>query len=182
MEIPTAQRPTLQKADTNPQKAQDANGGNTKDYLRAKRALTAVNFFVETNRLEPYAAVYLVDKMGWPKVDFGIVSLVMNVAMVVFQTPAGDLLDKTERGKKIITTLAITVAAFTTVMVVWTANFWAILFGKTVEGICSTIFLPALMSLLLGISRNEAEVPKFIATTEVRERKSTLTPSLDGAL
>jgi len=171
MAATTTEDSTIQLDGTDPP-ADDASGdaAKAKDYLLAKRALTAVNFFVETNRLEPYAAVYLVDKMGWPKVDFGIVSLVMNVAMVVFQTPAGDLLDKTKRGKKIITTAAILVAAFTTVMVVWTSNFWAILFGKTVEGICSTIFLPALMSLLLGISRNEEEIPRFIATTEVSNK------------
>ena len=61
------------------------------------------------------AAVYLVDITNWSKVDFGIVSLVMNVAMVIFQTPARDLLDKTTKGKKIITTLAIITVSFTTV-------------------------------------------------------------------
>ena len=149
-----------------------ASKESTKDrrYGFARKALTAVNFFVETNRLEHYAAVYLVDIMNWSKVDFGIVSLVMNVAMVLFQTPAGDLLDKTTKGKKIITTLAIITASFTTVMVVWTSNFWAILVGKTLEGISSTIFLPALMSLLLGISQTDAEVPSFIATTEVSNK------------
>lgn len=141
-----------------------------KRYGFARKALTAVNFFVETNRLEHYTAVYLVDIMNWSKVDFGIVSLVMNVVMVIFQTPAGDLLDKTTKGKKIITTLAIITASFTTVMVVWTSNFWAILVGKMFEGISSTIFLPALMSLLLGISQTDAEVPSFIATTEVSNK------------
>jgi MFS family permease len=141
-----------------------------KEYGMARKALTAVNFFVETNRLEHYAAVYLVEIMKWRKIDFGIVSLVMNVAMVIFQTPAGDFLDKATKGKKIVTTIAIIIAAITTTMVVWTSNFWAILVGKTLEGISSTIFLPALMSLLLGISKTDAEVPSFIATTEVSNK------------
>ncbi|HCH61989.1 MAG: hypothetical protein CL927_16090 [Deltaproteobacteria bacterium] len=136
---------------------------------KAKKALTAVNFFVETNRLEPYTAVYLISFRKWNEVWFGIVSLVMNLAMLVFQTPAGDLLDKT-RHKKTIAAAAIFVAAITTVMVVWTSNFWLILIGKTIEGISATIFLPALMSLLLGVCLTQKEVPAFIATTEVSNK------------
>ena len=136
---------------------------------KAKKALTAVNFFVETNRLESYTAVYLIHFRKWNEVWFGIVSLVMNIAMLVFQTPAGDLIDKT-RHKKLLTAGAILVAAFTTVMVVWTSNFWLILIGKTIEGISATIFLPALMSLLLGVCLTQKEVPAFIATTEVSNK------------
>lgn len=136
---------------------------------KAKNALTAVNFFVETNRLEPYTAVYLIHFKKWNEVAFGVMSLVMNLAMLIFQTPAGDLLDKT-RHKKQITALAILVASFTTVMVVWTSNFWVILAAKVVEGISATIFLPALMSLLLGICLTQKEVPAFIAKTEVSNK------------
>ena len=53
--------------------------------------------------------------------------------MVVFQTPAGDILDKTRRGKKVITTFAILVAAVTTVMIVWTSNFWIVLMEHLVN-------------------------------------------------
>ena len=148
----------------------DSPESNPNNSAFAKRMLTAVNFFVETNRLEPYTAVYLIQGKGWNEVHFGIVSLVMNKAMLVFQTPAGDLLDKTKKSKKIITTLAIVIAAFTTTMVVWTTNFWAILIGKTIEGICATIFLPALMALILGICKTDGEVPSFIATTEVSNK------------
>jgi len=165
----TNDQPAIQTANVSDVPTKNVKDGE-KNYLLAKKFLTAVNFFVETNRLEPYAAVYLVEKMNWKKMDFGIVSLVMNVAMVIFQTPAGDLLDKVTKEKKIITTAAIITAAITTVMVVWTSNFWVILVGKTIEGISSTIFLPALMSLLLGISRTDAEVPSFIATTEVSNK------------
>ena len=67
----------------------------------------------------------------------------LTLEVVAFQMPVGDILDKTRSGKKIITVLVILVAAVTTVMIVWTTNFWAVLAGKTIEGICSTIFLPA---------------------------------------
>lgn len=143
------------------------------DNRKAKRSLTAVNFFVETNRLEPYTAVYLIHFRQWNEVLFGVVSLCMNLAMLVFQTPAGDLLDKT-RHKKLITTIAIVVAAITTAMVVWTSNFWVILGAKIVEGISATIFLPALMSLLLGICLTRREVPSFIARTEVSNKIGSL--------
>eukprot|EP00548_Thalassiothrix_antarctica_P005034 CAMPEP_0194132594 /NCGR_PEP_ID=MMETSP0152-20130528/3022_1 /TAXON_ID=1049557 /ORGANISM="Thalassiothrix antarctica, Strain L6-D1" /LENGTH=566 /DNA_ID=CAMNT_0038827695 /DNA_START=82 /DNA_END=1782 /DNA_ORIENTATION=- len=149
---------------------QDVPGKDEKYYLMAKRALTAVNFFVESSRLEHYTAVYLINILNWKPSNFGIVSLLMNMVMVIFQTPAGDLLDKLKNGKRTITGFAIIIAAVTTVMVVWTSNFWAILVGKIIEGMSSTIFLPALMSLLLGISRSDVEVPSFIATTEVSNK------------
>ena len=106
--------------ESNPHVADQAAPANNR--VLAKRMLTAVNFFVETNRLEPYTAVYLIQIKGWNEVSFGIVSLVMNMAMLLFQTPAGDLLDKTTKQKKIITAVAILIAAFTTVMVVWTSR------------------------------------------------------------
>jgi MFS family permease len=146
---------------------------NDPEIQKAKKALTAVNFFVETNRLEPYTAVYLIHFRHWNEVHFGIVSLCMNLAMLVFQTPAGDLLDKT-RHKKRITAAALVIAAITTVMVVWTSNFWVILVAKVVEGISATIFLPALMSLLLGICLTRKEVPSFIARTEVSNKIGSL--------
>jgi len=158
--------PKTESLETAPNKS--ATAANDASY--AKRMLTAVNFFVETNRLEPYTAVYLIQNKGWNEVHFGVVSMVMNVASVVFQTPAGDLLDKTQEKKKLVTVLAILVAAITTVLPVWTSNFWAILVGKTFEGISATVFLPALMALLLGICQTESEVNPFIAVTEVSNK------------
>ena len=61
----------------------------------AKKALLATNFFVETNRMEAFVAVYYITYEGWNSVMIGIISLVMNITMIVFQTPAGDFLDKT---------------------------------------------------------------------------------------
>ena len=114
--------------------------------------------------------MYLIAIKGWNEISFGIVSLVMNVVMIAFQTPAGDLLDKTKKKKKLITVTSILIASLTTVLPVWTSNFWAILVGKTIEGISATVFLPALMALLLGICQTEAEVPSFIAITELSNK------------
>lgn len=57
--------------------------------LAKKLLLIAVNFFCETSRLEPYAAVYLIEIAGWDPVNFGIVSLVMNLAskLIFADTP-----------------------------------------------------------------------------------------------
>ena len=63
-----------------------------------------------------FVAVYLITYRGWPEVRIGILSLVLNVLMLVLQTPAGDLLDKT-RFKRSITAVATFVAAVTTVSV-----------------------------------------------------------------
>ena len=123
---------------------------SSKASARAKFALLAVNFFIETNRMEAFFAVYLITFRGWPEVQIGITSVVLNVLMLVLQTPAGDLLDKT-RFKRSVTAFATLVAAVTTCSVTWTSTFWAILLLKGLEGVAATVFLPAIMSLLLGV-------------------------------
>ena len=113
----------------------------------AKKALLATNFFVETNRMEAFVAVYYITYEGWNSVMIGIISLVMNINMIVFQTPAGDFLDKTAY-KKLVMATAVLTAAVTTTCVVWTDSFWIVLTAKIIEGCASTIFLPGLMTLL----------------------------------
>ena len=147
----------------------------------AKKALLGLNFFIETNRMEAFVAVYYIAFKDWNEVDFGIISLVMNVVMIVLQTPAGDFLDKASR-KKIITAVAILVASITTAAVAWTSNFWAVMFIKAIEGAASTIFLPALMSLLYGICLTKSEVPSFIARNEVYNKVGSVFFTLSSGL
>ena len=135
----------------------------------AKKALLATNFFVETNRMESFVAVYYITYAGWNSVMIGIISVVMNITMIVFQTPAGDFLDKTPY-KKLVMATAVLTAAVTTTCVVWTDSFWIVLTAKIIEGCASTIFLPGLMTLLLGLCLTEAEVPAVIAQTEVSNK------------
>jgi MFS family permease len=139
---------------------------------RAKWALLGVNFFIETNRMEAFVAVYLITFKGWQKMWIGYVSLVMNILMLVLQTPAGDFLDKT-RFKRTVTAAATLVAAVTTCSVAWTSELWAILTLKALEGVAATIFLPALMSLLLGVIP-EADVPATVALTEASNKMGSV--------
>jgi MFS family permease len=145
-----------------------ASALEAKASARAKFALLAVNFFIETNRMEAFVAVYLIAFRGWPEVHIGILSLVLNILMLVLQTPAGDLLDKT-RFKRSITAFATLAAAVTTCSVVWTSSFWAILLFKALEGVAATVFLPALMALLLGVVP-DAEVTRMVALTETSNK------------
>ena len=84
-----------------------ADGSSVYNY--AKRVLLAVNFFVETNRMEPFVAVYYITFKDWNPTNIGVVSLVMNIIMLVAQTPVGDILDKTTN-KKMITAVAVFIA------------------------------------------------------------------------
>jgi MFS family permease len=135
----------------------------------AKRALLATNFFVETNRMEPFLAVYYITYIGWDSWMIGIISLATNITMILFQTPAGDLLDRTSYKKEIMA-VAVLTASVTTACVAWTSTFWVVLTAKILEGFASTIFLPGLMTLLLGICVTEKEVPSFVAQTEVANK------------
>jgi len=139
----------------------------------AKKALLAANFFVETNRMEPFVAVYYITFQNWNEINIGVISLVMNLIMIFFQTPAGDLLDKTSY-KKTITIVSILVASITTASPAWTNSFWAVLVLKSLEGVAATIFLPALMSLLLGICVTDNEAPTFIAKCEVSNKAGSV--------
>jgi len=136
---------------------------------RAEKYLLGVNFFVETNRMEAFLAVYLITFKAWSEVSLGTVSLVSNIATVVFQLPVGDLVDKF-RYKKGLMSVSIFIASITTMAVVWTSNFWIILVAKVFEGFAATAILPGLMSLLLGISRNKEEIPGLVIRNEVSNK------------
>jgi len=135
---------------------------------RAKASLIGANFFVETNRFEPLMAVYLIEFKNWDVVWVGYVSIIMNILMLVLQTPAGDLMDKTNH-KRLITAIAVLTASITTVSVAWKSDLWFILIMKALEGVAATIFLPALMSLLLGICESP-EVPRMVSLTETSNK------------
>ena len=139
----------------------------------AKKALLMANFFVETNRMESFVAVYFIIFKEWNEINIGIISMVMNLLMITFQTPAGDLLDKTTY-KKTITAIAILVASVTTTAVVWTSTFWIVLIMKCVEGLAATIFLPALITLLLGVCSKKEEEATFIAKAEVYNKAGSV--------
>jgi len=147
--------------------------GGSSVYNYAKRVLLAVNFFVETNRMEPFVAVYYITFKDWNPTNIGVVSLVMNIIMLVAQTPVGDILDKTTN-KKMITAVAVFIAAITTTSVAWTSNFWIVLVAKAIEGLAATVFLPALTLLIFGIIKTKKEAPKFVAQTEVSNKIGSL--------
>jgi len=158
-----------------------ATTDTNKNASLAKKALLATNFFVETNRMESFVAVYYITYAGWNSVMIGIISLVMNITMIVFQTPAGDFLDKTSH-KKLVMSTAVLVAAITTTCIVWTDSFWVVLTAKIIEGCASTIFLPGLMTLLLGICLTEAEVPAVVAQNEVSNKVGSVAFTLGCGL
>ena len=135
----------------------------------AKKYLLMANFFVETNRLEPFVAVYFVVLKGWNPLNIGILSAVMNAVSVLFQIPVGDFLDKTPY-KKTVTAIALLVASITTACVGWTENFLVVLVAKGIEGVAAVIFLPALTTFVFGICTVTEEIPRFIATNEVSNK------------
>mmetsp|Transcript_48248 Transcript_48248/g.53996 ORF Transcript_48248/g.53996 Transcript_48248/m.53996 type:complete len:240 (+) Transcript_48248:236-955(+) len=137
--------------------AADKNASvDEKMYAYAKRILLAVNFFVESSRMEPFVAVYYIVFKEWNPTNFGVVSLVMSITMLVAQTPVGDILDKTTH-KKLITAGAVFIAAVTTTSVAWTSNFWIVVLIKAVEGLAATVFHLSLTLLIFGIVRTKEE-------------------------
>lgn len=144
-----------------------SHGDGTAGTL-ATTSLIAVNFFAETNRLEPLVAVFLITYKGWDVVWVGYLSVVMNMLMLVLQTPAGEFMDRTSN-KRAITAFALAVAAVTTSSVAWTSDVYAVIALKAVEGAAACIFLPALMALLLGVTPND-DVPRMVSLTETSNK------------
>lgn len=134
----------------------------------ARACLLSVNFFAETNRLEPLVAVYLIEAKDWDVVWVGYVSVVMNIIMIVSQTPAGDLMDKT-RHKKLVVAASLIVASVTTAAVAWTSELYAVIAIKAAEGVAASMFLPGLMTLLLAVVPTE-DVPRTVSLTEVSNK------------
>jgi len=139
---------------------------------KAQASLIGANFFVETNRLEPLLAVYLIEFKNWNVVWVGYVSVVMNILMLTFQTPVGDIMDRT-RHKKLITAASLVVGSITTASVAWNSRLYYVIPMKALEGIAATVFLPALMSLLLGVVPEE-KVTEMVSITEASNKIGTL--------
>jgi MFS family permease len=127
--------------------AQDA----TKPSSRSLRGLDLLNFLladVQTG-VGPFLAIYLA-AYGWNPERVGVVLTIGGVAGIVAQTPAGALVDQM-RAKRTLIASGIVALAIGALLIAFFPSFWPVVSAQAFIGVTSSVFMPAIAALSLGI-------------------------------
>jgi predicted MFS family arabinose efflux permease len=115
------------------------------------RGLDWLNFFladVQTG-VGPFLAIYL-SKYGWNEQLVGTALSVGGIAGIVAQTPAGALVDRIRSKRALIAAGVIALAAGALLMALL-PTFWPVMMAQVLIGASSSIFIPAICAISLGI-------------------------------
>jgi len=115
------------------------------------RGLDWLNFFladVQTG-VGPFLAIYLAAS-GWNEQRVGIALTVGGIAGIVAQAPAGALVDRVHAKRGLIAagTVALAVGAL---IIAFFPSFWPVMAGQILIGGMSSIFVPAICAISLGV-------------------------------
>ncbi len=122
---------------------------------RSLRGLDWLNFLladVQTG-VGPFLAIYLAG-YHWNAERVGLTLTVGGIAGIVSQTPAGGLVDQLECKRALIGAgiSALAVGAFVIALL---PSFWPVVTAQTLIGISSSVFMPAIAAISLGmVGRN----------------------------
>lgn len=120
---------------------------------RNRLALDGVNFFLADVRdgLGPYLAIWLLVTQEWDAGSIGAVMAVAGIATLVFQAPAGALVDAVRWKRAAIAGGAGIVAVAAVAMVAMPS--FAVVFGSQIAmGTAAAVFAPALAAVTLGLT------------------------------
>lgn len=148
-----------------------ARSGERSPSCRARLGLDALNFFLADVRdgLGPYLAIYLLavrsPAQGWDEATIGVVITIAGIVGLIAQTPAGALIDRSQRKPAIVIAAAVAVTASCLVLP-FIGNFYLVVGTQSIAAVAGAIFPPALAAITLGlvgptvfakrIGRNEA--------------------------
>jgi predicted MFS family arabinose efflux permease len=110
-----------------------------------------LNFFladVQTG-VGPFLAIYLA-KSGWNEQLVGVVLTVGGIAGIFAQTPAGALVDRM-RAKRALIAAGVASVAAGALLIAFAPHWWPVLFGQVLIGAGSSIFIPAVCAISLGL-------------------------------
>jgi predicted MFS family arabinose efflux permease len=118
---------------------------------RTLRGLDALNFLladVQTG-VGPFFAIYLAG-YGWNEERVGLALTVGGIAGILAQTPAGGLVDllRSKRALIGVAVVALGVGALTIAMF---PSFWPVMGAQVLIGGTSSVFIPAICAMSLGI-------------------------------
>jgi predicted MFS family arabinose efflux permease len=115
------------------------------------RGLDWLNFFladVQTG-VGPFLAIYL-SKYGWNEQLVGTALSVGGIAGIIAQTPAGALVDRIRSKRAFIAAGVLALAAGASLMATL-PTFWPVMMAQVLIGASSSIFIPAICAISLGI-------------------------------
>ncbi len=128
----------------------------TKDLTQApsKRSLQGLdwlNFFladVQTG-VGPFLAIYLAG-YAWDEERVGLALSVGGIAGILSQTPAGALVDQVHH-KRTVIAAGVGSLAVGALLIALLPTFWSIMSAQALIGASSSIFIPAICAISLGI-------------------------------
>ncbi len=115
------------------------------------RGLDWLNFLladVQTG-VGPFLAIYLAGK-GWDEQRVGIALTVGGIAGILTQTPAGAVVDRL-RSKRALVAGGVLALAAGALLIAFLPAFWVVMFAQAMIGGTSSIFIPAICAISLGI-------------------------------
>ena len=123
---------------------------------RLNRPLLAMNFFAGdvTAGFGPYLAIYLLSQLHWQAGQIGFALALGSIVTVIIQTPAGALIDWTDKKRGLLIVCAAVVGAAALLIVV---SDWApaIFFAQTMMGASLAFLGPLIAALTLGVVGRE---------------------------
>lgn len=134
---------------------------------RSLIGLDALNFFLAdvVGGVGPYLAVYLKSTLRWDAGAIGMAMATASVCAVMFQTPAGAVVDRVEHKRAVIIISALIIAAGCLLLVAFPC-FACVITAQALIGSASAFLPPAVAAISLGlvgphgfdrrIGRNEA--------------------------
>lgn len=97
----------------------------------------------------PFLAIYLAG-YRWNEERVGLALTVGGIAGVLLQTPAGALVDKL-RSKRAVVGIAVAALAAGALLIALLPSFWPVIGAQVLIGGTSSVFIPALCAMSLGI-------------------------------
>jgi predicted MFS family arabinose efflux permease len=118
---------------------------------RSLRGLDWLNFFladVQTG-VGPFLAIYLAG-YAWNEQQVGLALTIGGIAGIIAQTPAGALVDRLH-AKRTLIAVGVGGLAAGALLIAITPSFWPVMAAQVVIGAMSSIFIPAICAMSLGI-------------------------------
>ena len=110
-----------------------------------------LNFFlsdVQTG-VGPFLAIYLAG-YKWNEESVGIALTIGGIAGIITQTPAGALVDRL-RSKRALIAVGVIALAAGALLIALLPKFWPVMLAQVLIGGTSSIFIPAICAISLGI-------------------------------
>lgn len=136
------------------------------NLTRIRYSLSAINFFLADVRdgLGPFLAVYLIATLKWDSNDIGVLMTVAGVATMLFQVPAGALVDNSYRKRQILILSSVAVA-LAMLCIQFFPYFFLVYVDKAVLGAAAAFIPPCVAALTLG-TVGRKQYPQQVGTNE----------------